>query len=515
MMAMGIMPLLMALMMSQNMGGDLLDYIPSADYWHYKDVEVTEVAMLMELGGGEEGDAAKLVQQLGSSKYKTREAATAQLRKMGARALPALREAAASNDVEVSSRARELIKNMPGESGKSGEVRRLMAIRTLGELKSEKALPALQQFADSKELFVADYAMAAVSDIKKGSHERPGISREWLERDLACLPAACALVAQSTVGKTRPESAGGWLNEMDRTMTTFSAQMGGTPPNFRAEVVKGFLGVVEKIGNVRLQSITVGVDGAIGDQKGFMLMIARGAFDSAAVKKWMLQSGMHATTRNGIEFFSPEDEVLFSLVSNDTLVFIAGANPAELPGAEVVRALTTKSPRMQLKKKVAELVSKVDRNSATWAIASITDSYRQVPFTEPFDTATLTVDHKDEGTGLTLTATGKDAERVKASVDTMRAKQQESLAELKKQMAMAGPMAEMMKSAQKLMEGIKFDLDGQTATVTMTVSDDEGGIMSMPMMWMGMMIPVQQRMQMHEEDFEALPPVEIGDPIME
>ena len=510
MMAMGIMPLLMALMMSQNMGGDLLDYCPSADYWHFKGVEVTEAAMFMELGGGEEGDAARLVQQLGSSKFKTREAATAQLQEMGARALPALREAATSNDVEVSSRARELIKKVPGESGKAGEVRRLMAIRTLGELKSEKALPALQQLAGSKELFVADYAMAAISDIKGKAYERPGISRKELDADLACLPRACALVAQSTIGTKRPGSAGSWLNEMDRTMMTFGAQMGGAPPNFRAEVVKGFLGVVEKTGNVRLQSITLGVDGNVGDQKGFMLMIARGAFDPAAVKKYMLESGMHATTRNGVQFFSPADEAQFAVISNSTLVFIAGANPAEMPGAKVVKALTAEAPEMQLEKKVAELIGKVDRDSATWAVVSMTDSYRQAPFSEPFDNASLTIDNKDESTALTLTASGKDEERVKTSVNTMRAKQQESLAQLKQQMAAAGPMTEMMKPAQELLEGIKIDLDGGMATVTLSISNDAGGIMSMPMMWMGTMIPMQRRMQMqmqmNEEAIEMPPP---------
>src|SRR5437764_8476301 len=45
-------------------------------------------------------------------------------------------------------------------------VRRLMAIRTLGELKKAEALTMLQSLVDSKEPFVADYAKAAIAAIE-------------------------------------------------------------------------------------------------------------------------------------------------------------------------------------------------------------------------------------------------------------------------------------------------------------------------------------------------------------
>lgn len=513
MMAMGMAPLMMALVFSQNMGGDILDYLPSADYWSHKGVEVTETAMMMELGGGEAGDADKLVKQLGSSKYKTRREATEQLRKMGAQALPALRKAAQSSDVEVSSRARELIEKVPSEMGKAGEVRRLMAIRTLGELGTVDALPTLREQTSSKEHFVADYAKAAISDIEKGTYQRPPPDRKLLDRDLAALPATCSLVAQSVIGNTRPETAGMWLSETERTMMNFGAQMGGAMPEFRNQMLKGFLGVLEQVGNVRLQSITFGLDGTIGDQQGFMLLILRGEYDADAVKKWMLQSGMSITTSDGVDFYSPEEEVQFALVSNNTLVFAAGANPAELPGRQAVSALKAEKTELQLGKAMVDLVKGVNNEASTWAVAKITDSYRKMPFSEPFDSATMTLKHQEKGMEILLSAVGKDAELVKKSVDAMRMKQQESLAELKKQMAMAGPMVEMMKPAQQLLEGIKMDSDGKTANVKVSIPDDVQGIMSMPMMWMGMMIPMQRQMRMHEHEIDMPPPAQFDDPV--
>lgn len=57
-----------------------------------------------------EAEIAQLVEQLGSTKFKEREAATRQLQKVGQAALPLLREAMKSKDREVRVRAEQLVK---------------------------------------------------------------------------------------------------------------------------------------------------------------------------------------------------------------------------------------------------------------------------------------------------------------------------------------------------------------------------------------------------------------------
>ena len=79
------------------------------------------------------------------------------------------------------------------DTSKATAVRRLMAIRTLGELKDKSALPALEKLTDSKEMFVADYAKRAIANIE-GKPLVIGIpdnSAQMREKDLWMLPAKC------------------------------------------------------------------------------------------------------------------------------------------------------------------------------------------------------------------------------------------------------------------------------------------------------------------------------------
>jgi hypothetical protein len=76
---------------------------------------VANLLVLVALGLGDRPDAAGLVDQLGSGRYAQREAAAAALEKLGGEALPALREALASRDPEVRSRAAVLIEKIDSE----------------------------------------------------------------------------------------------------------------------------------------------------------------------------------------------------------------------------------------------------------------------------------------------------------------------------------------------------------------------------------------------------------------
>ena len=65
-------------------------------------------------GGGEKRFIAKLVSQLGDEQWKVRDSAAEQLVRIGKPALPALREALTSDDLEVVVRARNVISEIFG-----------------------------------------------------------------------------------------------------------------------------------------------------------------------------------------------------------------------------------------------------------------------------------------------------------------------------------------------------------------------------------------------------------------
>ena len=129
-------------------GGDLLDHMPSGEYWKSRDVVVSVENILAELP---------------------------------------------TNDAKL----------LPEKEGKDVAGRRLMAIRTLGELKNRKALPMLRKLLHSKRPFEVRYTQRAIASIegKPWVHsQRPGQAE--LDKDALYLAHYCDLVFQ--IAPTEP-----------------------------------------------------------------------------------------------------------------------------------------------------------------------------------------------------------------------------------------------------------------------------------------------------------------------
>src|SRR4051812_36512773 len=117
-------------------GNDLVSYIPPEVYWESKGMErVTVDALLPDVAVKDPSvDAEKLVAALGSDDPAARENAAKALLAAGPAVVAALDKEATSPDVEVARQARILAAQIRTEA-KPREIRRLMAIRTLGGLK--------------------------------------------------------------------------------------------------------------------------------------------------------------------------------------------------------------------------------------------------------------------------------------------------------------------------------------------------------------------------------------------
>src|SRR4051812_6560867 len=127
-------------------GNDLLDYASSEGYWRREQVPMTEAAMLGELQAAAPVDAARLLPDLGSTDPDTRRAAEARARYLGPAALPALRKGAESVNPLIAEQATAWIRRIEATPS-AGAVRRLIAIRAAGELRSAAVLPILREWA--------------------------------------------------------------------------------------------------------------------------------------------------------------------------------------------------------------------------------------------------------------------------------------------------------------------------------------------------------------------------------
>jgi len=100
----------------------------------------------------------------------------------------------AQQSVEVT--VPEMKAQLAPADAKGDPVRRLMAIRTLGELKKKGAIATLQPLLKSKTLFEAEYAAAAIAAIEGKKFKRPGLSAKERMKDVYLLPAGCGEVGQ-------------------------------------------------------------------------------------------------------------------------------------------------------------------------------------------------------------------------------------------------------------------------------------------------------------------------------
>jgi len=156
---------------------DLLDFVPADVYWEIQGVNtpVTCEVMLSELTvpivlTADEIDSA--ITDLGSSKFKTRQAAQEKLLAAGNVALEKLKEVQNSSDEEVAASAKHIIKTITTRKSDK-TIRRLMAIRTLGSLGNAKAVDTLKAMTKSTEPFEANYARRAIAKITKQKYIRP------------------------------------------------------------------------------------------------------------------------------------------------------------------------------------------------------------------------------------------------------------------------------------------------------------------------------------------------------
>jgi hypothetical protein len=190
--------LVLAMVVSGFGGGDLLDFMTTESYWKTKNVTVT-VEQLKEdaKAPAEVGDISALVKDLGSSEFKTRDAARQKIEAMGPGVLPQLEGPAKGADEEIAETAKAIQKKL-SENLHERDVRRLMAIRTLGERKEASATGLLEEALKSKDMFVADYAARALAMIQG----KPVPAREVkkMDRDVWLIPGETSVVGQILPG---------------------------------------------------------------------------------------------------------------------------------------------------------------------------------------------------------------------------------------------------------------------------------------------------------------------------
>jgi len=452
-----------ALILVLTMGGggnDLLDYLDTRAYWKLKGIEVTIENMTRELSEVESREVPRLVRDLGADDFKTREEATRKLRSIGAPALPALRQAAQSDDPEVRTRARDILKTVSA-AARARTIRRLMAIRALGELGNKEALPHLRRLLASKEPFVADYGRAAIARIEGTPYTRPLPKPTDLASDVCLLPPRCGVVAHVVLTPGAPLD---WTNLV--------AQFpGGVPPGFDLAAVKqqfaaGLTKLTEQIGNVRLEAITLGISEDVGEESGFVVAVARGIYDREAVTAALRQQQVQERKADGLVVFAPEDQIALIPCGGGRFVVMAGPRPETLPIAEVAARLKHPPQRPAFDEKL--LAQVVAKGGPIWAMMKVGKNYRQAPVFAPFDHLVLTSRRDKDGLlTLEIVAEGKNPEAVAGAAAMVKS----GLKELQDDFAEGIDEFPPAKTFLDVLNTIRVEARGLRATLTVKVKN--------------------------------------------
>lgn len=469
---------------------DLLDFVSTDAYWQAKGTVVTVDQLTAELKTPAAADVSEFIKAMGSGNFQAREEATKKIIAVGPAAIPALEKASDDPDAEIANRARSLVQQIKLNQ-KAGGVRKLMAIRTLGEQKKTEGLPALKALLDSKEMFVAEYAARSIALIEgKPAPARP-VARDEIKADLSLLPAKCGIVAQSLFASDR-------VILFNDIMKSIPPQPGEDRKAMLEAMAKNVIEIADQIGNVRLESFTIGVADVVGDKDGFVVAIAHGEYDSKAVANYVRKMIPNTENVEGYDVVAPDDHSAFAFISDNRAIAFTGASKDKLPIKEVLANTRAKTPApnaLLAGADFAPFIAKLDDKVRAWAVCKVSDSYRQAPFIQPFDTMTLLTTQNKDGVDIRIAGEGKDAASVKGAVDMVN----KGLNEARGQLPQMAQQIPMLKPVNDFVQAVKCAADGKTASLTGTFQGDPAMLMAMPFMMMG------ARM----EGGQAAPPVRV------
>jgi hypothetical protein len=461
-------------------GNDLLDYLPTEPFWKEKQVAVSVERMVKELAEHAGEDVKPLIEDLGSPDAETRDKAALRIREIGgAGSIAPLAEAAESPDAEVRRRARTLLRQIGGDQIERG-VRRLMAIRTLGEIGKPEAVPALKPLLESKELFVADYARVAIDTIEGRQPSAARLAAPSLADDVWLLPDEC-----QTVGQLVPRRAGalGFAEFMAAVQDDEEAKRDESA----AMVTRLVLSLAEKIGNVRIDAATFGISGTLvrvkgqRDGAGYLAIVVRGKYHADWLRSLAKSEKVPVEDVGGVEVFQPDGESAWLMPSDELFVYVASDDAVDAPAKALAAAVKSGKPGSASgasDEATAKLMAGVDTKQVLWAVSRVTEPQKALPVAAAFDTMNLVGTREGRTLTLKLAARGSDPKEVEAAVARVNKHAKES-AEFLEGMQVAS----VIRMAVELLKSMHAEADGTSATLTAKLNTTPAAILSLPVLY--------------------------------
>lgn len=451
-------------LMTMLMGGitDLLDVIPTSEYWRIKNVQVSEQTVAAELAPPPPvADISKLVEQLGVIDPKAREEAAGKIRAMGAGVRDQLQKATESDNPEIAARARRLIGELQA-GGKAQQVRKLMAIRTAGEQKMKNLLPRLKELRESDEMFVADYASAAVAAIEGKPYQRPvAVDADSVWR----LPADVRAVYHMSMRGGRVAT----VEDMGQAVVMGPGQMDAAQKQkMLDQMMRQIVDVADQVGNVRVEGVTMGLAGEVDNNSGYVVFVVNGQFDRAAVANFLAAKVPDAKRDAvaGMDLIGLGKEFGMLLPDDRHAVLIGGPRDVVKPFEPIAQAFKNRQSPLKQSPEMVKLLERVDTKQPIWGAVHVTDAYRRAPLFQSLEWVTLSGTAKGDVLDFRFDAKGLNEAGTREAVAMVT----NGLAQAKAMLSQLAPnppmpnLKEPINIALKLVESIETKVDAADGT---------------------------------------------------
>jgi hypothetical protein len=450
-------------------GSDLLDYLSPAEFWKNKGVVVSVESMSAELKPTPAADVSEPLEDLNSPDPQVREDASAKLLQTGPPALTSLREAAQSPSPQVAATAKKLVVKIEGMN-RAATIRRLMAIRALGDPAYKEAAPLLEPLLKSEEPFVADYARESIERINSRPVHHAHAAN--LRDDVYLLPDGCRMVGQIMA------PAGDSIS-----LTDVLGRAKLAADQDRATVSEGILHMLvasaENIGNVRVDALSFGISGDVGERSGYVVAIAHGSYESRAMIDWLHQEKMPSNFLAGVEIFQPPGaEAALCFPSDHYAVFVASPLGTSMPTKAVIEAIKGHIMKLKLVVEMKKLIDATSADEPMWAVAQVTPAYAVAPVLAPFDTVRLDSRQEANGVHATISATGAQPDKAKVAADiTNRGAKQ--VADDSEQREKSLPD---LKILSDIFKTAHCEAEGGNARLTASIDQPDSGLFLLPLL---------------------------------
>jgi hypothetical protein len=388
-------------------GNDLLDYVPAEAYWKFEATPLTFEKMADEVLLADPAAAVNLARVFEKSAGADRDRLALALIDQGESARAELDRLSRSADAELAARANACLQAID-KAPKAQGVRRLMAIRTLGALGKNQAIPLLQPLLKSKEPFVSEYAAEAIASLQaKPPPTRP--TAPGRDLDIWRAPSDCRAVAHIAPTVTAPELA-------DRVLGAMTMPRGMD----RADAIDGLtfslVEIADRFGNMRFDSITLAGSADLGENAGYVLAVLRGRYDHATVNRTLSDyqtafndfAGGRIYVPGGMAIYAPSDDLLIFAASPrgaspaQAVITAARSAPASRPATTpaavdpksipLTRPCRTEPDGSQLgdSADMVSLIALVDTTQPVWVVARGSEAWHKFPILAGLQTLTLT-----------------------------------------------------------------------------------------------------------------------------